>query len=430
MFSTLFVTLLVIQGYMMYKTYQVKEREINRSVVDKLMDYTDQLEDKSGIKKVQKDSIQNILILKKEGDLNEEQFLKFFEKIKRETQPDLSHFIDREFKNEGYKIALKIQYLSIISLPEKVNLNKKPITLYETEKKISDPGTVSTGKWQTSSTSTEEGKKNFFKINSFEIKSRTEFQILNIKQIVFKELILLIFLCVFILCSVLFLFILTVKNLIQQQKQVEILHNVVDNISHEFKTPIATLKIAAKALNKNWNRDNLPLVERQIARLENVMLQINPNEDYENLKQNISHDEWNYFITDLKFLHPNTDFIIINNSPPIFPVSSTDMETIVKNLAENSVKYGASKITTVINCVEKVLRITVTDNGQGIEKKEQKNVFEKFYRIQFNNVHNSKGLGLGLYLVNQLVKKHNGRVNLISAPNEGSTFEIILPYGN
>jgi two-component system phosphate regulon sensor histidine kinase PhoR len=84
------------------------------------------------------------------------------------------------------------------------------------------------------------------------VESITEFEILNIKTVVFKELILL-FLCCFLLASVLALFIFTVKNLIKQQKQVAVLHTVVDNISHEFKTPIATLKIATKALKKDWN---------------------------------------------------------------------------------------------------------------------------------------------------------------------------------
>lgn len=85
------------------------------------------------------------------------------------------------------------------------------------------------------------------------MKTYYNLQILNIKSIVFRDLTILIISCILILAAVLWLFTLTIKNLISQQKQVEILHTVVDNIAHEFKTPIATLKIAAKSLRKDWN---------------------------------------------------------------------------------------------------------------------------------------------------------------------------------
>jgi two-component system phosphate regulon sensor histidine kinase PhoR len=80
------------------------------------------------------------------------------------------------------------------------------------------------------------------------LETQTEIEIGNIKSLVFREIILLIICCVILLASVLILYIFTIKNLIKQQKQVKVLHTVVDNISHEFKTPIATLKIASKRL--------------------------------------------------------------------------------------------------------------------------------------------------------------------------------------
>ncbi len=91
-------------------------------------------------------------------------------------------------------------------------------------------------------------------MDSFHVETQTEIEIGNIKSLVFREIILLIICCVILLASVLILYIFTIKNLIQQQKQVKVLHTVVDNISHEFKTPIATLKIASKTLKKGWNR--------------------------------------------------------------------------------------------------------------------------------------------------------------------------------
>lgn len=75
------------------------------------------------------------------------------------------------------------------------------------------------------------------------------------------------------------------------------------------------------------------------------------------------------------------------------------METVIKNLCENSIKYGASLVRVKTGCAAQNLEIEISDNGQGMENKELANIFEKFYRIQSNNVHNSKGLGLGLYFV-------------------------------
>jgi len=202
----------------------------------------------------------------------------------------------------------------------------------------------------------------------------------------------------------------------------------VDNIAHEFKTPIATLKIAAKALKIDWDRDDLPLVERQITRLENLMLQLNKNETNSFEIKKILYKDWNDFVEDLKFLHPQTAFHFRNASSESLSFNKTDMETIIKNLCDNSVKYGAENVNIELDSVQNHLEIKISDNGNGISKSEKKNVFEKFYRIQSDNIHNTKGLGLGLFLVKNLVEKYNGKIDLSSEINVGTTFKITLPY--
>ena len=79
---------------------------------------------------------------------------------------------------------------------------------------------------------------------------------------------------------------------------------------------------------------------------------------------------------------------------------------------------------------ERNLEIEVSDNGQGIDKKEFKNIFEKFYRIQSNNIQDTKGLGLGLYFVKKIVENYNGIITVVSEPNDATTFKINLPYEN
>jgi two-component system phosphate regulon sensor histidine kinase PhoR len=104
------------------------------------------------------------------------------------------------------------------------------------------------------------------------------------------------------------------------------------------------------------------------------------------------------------------------------------METIILNLLENSVKYGATEITCHITQHSNSIVLMVKDNGLGIEKEEQKLIFKKFYRIINNNVHTTTGLGIGLYQVQQIVQQLNGNIELISKINTGTTFKISLPY--
>lgn len=411
----------------MYKTYLVKERDIYRTIHQGLTNYTDKLEEISKAKNDSiEDNLQRIFIKYRDRKISKEEFLGYFEKNRRNTEAPISKYIDSHFKKEGYKIAAKIQYTSILSLPEKTPLLDKPVVLYETRNKLKKTGITSSGKWESSSTSTTDGK--FRKKDSFLVESITEFEILNIKTVVFKELILLFLCCFLLLASVLALFIFTVKNLIKQQKQVAVLHTVVDNISHEFKTPIATLKIAAKALKKDWNPETLPLIDRQISRLESLMKQLHKDEGGQILF--IQPEDWAFFIQDLAFTYPEITFDSEINVTRKLPFDKSLLETIIKNLCENSVKYGASLVKVNITDLHENLTIEIADNGEGIEKKEQKNIFEKFYRIQANNIHNTKGLGLGLYFVKKIIDQYKGKIEVISQPKAGTLFKINLPYEN
>jgi len=215
--------------------------------------------------------------------------------------------------------------------------------------------------------------------------------------------------------------------LIKQQKQVEVLHTVVDNISHEFKTPIATLKIASKTLKKEYNQEIFPLIDRQISRLEDLMLQLHAEES-EDENPSIQPKDWDFFIKDLAFTYPEADFEMNNSVSRELPFDKELMETVIKNLCENSVKYGASKINVDLKTIQNKFEITVSDNGNGIEQKELKNIFEKFYRIQSNNIHNSKGLGLGLFFVKKIIEKYSGKIDVLSTVKEGTTFKISIPY--
>ncbi|MCQ9637434.1 HAMP domain-containing histidine kinase [Chryseobacterium sp. WG23] len=429
LFATLFLILLGIQVYFIYKTYQVKERDIYRSIQEGLSNYTDKLEDVS-TKEMKDDSLQSIIIRYYDKEISKKDFLNHFLDNRQPTRKKLNRYISSRFKKEGYDISAKIQYYSIIHLPDSTKIIDQPIIIFETKNKVKNSKISTTSSWETSST--KRNDKNNEKIerkNTFLVKSKTEFEIANIKSIVFKELTLLIICCIILLASVLLLYIFTVKNLINQQKQVEVLHTVVDNISHEFKTPIATLKIASKTLKKEWNPETLPLIDRQIYRLEALMSQLHKDELPDKTTP-VKPEDWDFFIQDLAFTYFNTDFKFENNISQELPFDKNLMETIIKNLCENSVKYGASSIKINISSSLQHLEIEISDNGFGMETKELKNIFEKFYRIQANNIHNNKGLGLGLYIVKKIVTEYHGKIHVSSQPKVGTAFKISIPYEN
>ncbi|CAA7390087.1 hypothetical protein [Chryseobacterium fistulae] len=206
LFATIFFLLLGIQVYFMYKTYQVKEREIYRTVHQGLTSYTDKLEEVTGVKKDDTDDLlQKLFISYHNKEISKKDFLDYFEKNRKNTQAPLSNYVDSRFKKEGYKIAAKIEYYSIVFIPDSTRLIDKPIVLYETKNKVENPGISSSGKWITSSSVTSLENSTIKKDNSFLIKSKTDFEILNIKSIIFKELILLFTCCIILLISVLML---------------------------------------------------------------------------------------------------------------------------------------------------------------------------------------------------------------------------------
>ncbi|MCD9619261.1 sensor histidine kinase [Chryseobacterium gleum] len=429
-FAALFLLLLGIQVYFMYKTYQVKERDIYRSVNDGLTNYTDNIEDTQKIKERNDDSLHEIIIQYYNKEINKNNFLNQFIDNRKSDRERLIHYINSRYQKDGYEISARIRYLSIIHLPDSTKLITKPIIIFETQDKIKHPRIASNGSWETSTTKRDDTNKGHIeKRNTFLVKTQTDFEIRNIKSIVFKELTLLISCCILLLSGVLILYIFTIKNLIKQQKQVEVLHSIVDNISHEFKTPIATLKIASRALKKEWNPETLPLIDRQISRLESLMSQLHKDEISDEMVE-IQPEDWSFFIQDLAVTYPDTDFRVKNSILQKLPFDKNLMETVIKNLCENSVKYGASVVTINLSSHSRHLEIEISDNGQGMETIELNTIFEKFYRIQNKNIHNSKGLGLGLYFVKKIIDRYSGKIVVFSQLHKGSTFKISIPYEN
>jgi two-component system phosphate regulon sensor histidine kinase PhoR len=106
--------------------------------------------------------------------------------------------------------------------------------------------------------------------------------------------------------------------------------------------------------------------------------------------------------------------------------------TLINNLLSNAVKYSDKVPVIEIEgtSTDENVSISISDNGIGIGKNDQKHIFDKFYRASTGNIHKFKGLGLGLYYVRKIAEAHGGDVNVSSKPGKGSIFTITLPFNN
>lgn len=106
-------------------------------------------------------------------------------------------------------------------------------------------------------------------------------------------------------------------------------------------------------------------------------------------------------------------------------IDSFHFENVISNLIDNAIKYGGNEIMIAVNEYDKNLFIEISDNGIAIEKIHREKIFEKFYRIPQNNLHNEKGFGIGLYYAKNIIVKHGGTLELTS--DELTTFKISVP---
>ncbi|WJS94119.1 HAMP domain-containing histidine kinase [Flavobacterium johnsoniae] len=235
------------------------------------------------------------------------------------------------------------------------------------------------------------------------------------------------------------LFVIALKALIKQKKVSDVKTDFINNITHELKTPLATLGISTKILEQKNIRNNdenftsiVNTISRQNNRLQNLIDQVMANSLAENeielQKEKIETEDFLLsIVNDFKITFPKinlkTDF---QTQKTILVLDRFHLTTAFLNVLENAVKYGSSTITIKTKIIENQFSITFEDNGIGIAKNKQSFLFEKFYRVEQGNLHNTKGLGLGLYYVDQIVKAHQGSVNVISDLGKGSQFTILL----
>jgi signal transduction histidine kinase len=226
------------------------------------------------------------------------------------------------------------------------------------------------------------------------------------------------------------------KELAFQQQQ----QNFVLTITHELKTPIAALKLYIQTLQKhNLSEEKKDVILKgaleENERLSNLIENILNASKAENKLFQIQKEEVDLVTLSKSIIHRyhtrfNTALIDLN--APASVIGSFDqhmLEIILVNLLENAIKYGGlqQQIHIEIEKLDRFVAIKIADEGPGIAATERLHIFEKFYRIGSEETRKQAGSGLGLYIVAEYVRLHNGSIRCFENTPKGSIFELILP---
>lgn len=275
------------------------------------------------------------------------------------------------------------------------------------------------------------------------IKNTLRVQVQNREGYILKSLLpFMVAMLVFTIVIVL-TFGISIRTILKQKKLSTIKNDFINNMTHEFKTPIATINIAADALQNagisaeqtrhfadiikqeslSMNQKvetilQMALVEQQQVQLEketigaNSLVQKTLQHLQLRLEASGAQHNVNYLVNDVNLY-----------------IDAHHIGNVLGNIIDNAIKYARATpyISIGLAITNAMLTISIADKGIGMSKEEQKHVFDKFYRVQSGNVHNTKGFGLGLSYAREIVQLHKGQIDIESEKGEGTTVTITLP---
>ena len=230
-------------------------------------------------------------------------------------------------------------------------------------------------------------------------------------------------------------------KIIKHQKQLaEVKNDLISNITHEFKTPIATISVALESI-KNFNviedkektKTYLDMSNNQLSKL-NIMVEklletatldsnsLDLNKEPINLVDLLNTIIDKHQIqTEVKTISftPSNDEIIAN-------IDVFHLDNAINNIIDNAIKYGGDEISIHLKQNKNTFEISISDNGKSLTKASKDRIFEKFYRVSKGNTHDIKGFGIGLYYAKKIIEKHGGAIHL-NLENNLTTFKLSLP---
>ena len=218
--------------------------------------------------------------------------------------------------------------------------------------------------------------------------------------------------------------------------------NFLLSITHELKSPIASVRLVLETFKKRQLKpemfskltDNgLKETERLHNLVNDLLLSAKLDVDYQPHFEPLILDELlASLIEKLEAKYPDATFnFTCEEDIPVIEADKTGMNSVTINLMENAVKYSPQnqEIDIQLRQIGENIELKIADKGMGISDKEKKKIFDKFYRVGNEDTRATKGTGLGLYIVQQTVKAHNGHIKVSDNTPQGTIFTIVLPVG-
>ena len=269
----------------------------------------------------------------------------------------------------------------------------------------------------------------------------------DVSVIVFKDLSAYFISAILFTIVIITAFALTLRTMYRQKKMSEIKNDFINNMTHEFKTPLATISLAVDAIrnekvqrdpqklgfftsiikeeNQRMNRQVETILKSALMDRQEVQLNLKPLHVHQ-----IIRDVADNFILRLQEKQGmiETD---LSATEDLIEGDEVHISNLVNNLMDNAVKYSRENVPPVIRISttssNKKFILRMEDNGIGMTRETVKRIFEKFYRAHTGNIHNVKGFGLGLSYVKTVIGAHRGEIKLLSEIGKGSTFTLFIP---
>src|SRR5690606_3545945 len=249
---------------------------------------------------------------------------------------------------------------------------------------------------------------------------------------------------VLLLAALIGTFLYLLQTIKRQHELAQQRKSFVNNMTHELKTPVATVMAAVEAIqrfgakgDKGRTEKYLHVSKQELEHLNNVV---------ERLLQ-MDHDD----VRGVPLIKQDMDIVgavasgietaqmsakketlidLITEEERLFVhADEAHMKSVISNLLDNAIKYSGERATVAVHILDKgdFVEIRVEDKGKGIDKSQQKHIFDMFYRVSEGHLHEVKGFGIGLAYVKQVIQQHGGEVGVESAIGRGSTFTVKFP---
>ena len=433
----------LIQANWIYEGHRLKQEEIDLRLKTLTPEIAKQLRNEKLFSNVEllsvdepipTDSVESVIdsMLKEEGIFND-YFYAVFQRKENGIYKSNTDSFKNELKSSNYKVCISC-IITFNFVKEKVDIDTLTSESLEKINLAERPG-------MTTIRSLEEmlrvhGEEFEEEILWFSLHMPNQF------MLAVRAILLQLVMTIFLMGLLMGLFIYTLRALAKQKKLSQVKDDFFNNMTHEFKTPLSSIRLASAVLKKNEDESKkeiyLNLIENESKKLEGqvdkiLQLSLIESDEMTLEKENVElHFLIKEVIGRLRLIIDQKEATInLKFSKDDFWVKgdATHLSNCIYNLVENALKYSGGfpeiTISTFIKDEKKV--ISIKDKGKGIPKEFQSEIFDRFFRAQKNDQYKGKGFGIGLSYVKAIVEAHDGKIILNEAYKNGCEFIISFP---